>query len=86
MLFELHVIDGVALQQADLHGLAFRIVIAHAASSHRISVGQTREQLPPRMFCFRMPAAAPLMFSSWILRMKAATSISDGQMRVHGAS
>jgi hypothetical protein len=33
-----------------------------------------------------MPAAAPLMFWSWILRMKLATSISDGQMRVQGAS
>ena len=29
---------------------------------------------------------APLTLPSWILRMKLATSMSEGQMRVHGAS
>jgi hypothetical protein len=56
---EVRVVDGVALQQADLDGLAFGIVLRTQASSHRISVGQTRAQLPPKMFCLRMPTAAP---------------------------
>ncbi len=56
------------------------------ASSHRISVGQTRAQLPPKMFCFRMPTAAPVTFWSWMLRMKLATSMPVGQARVQGAS
>ena len=49
----------VALQRADIDGHA-SCALRTQARSHRISVGQTRAQVPPKMFSSRIVCAAPL--------------------------
>ena len=56
------------------------------ARSHRISVGQTRAQAPPKMFCSRMVTAAPFTLPVGILRMKPGMSMPVGQASMQGAS
>ncbi len=46
---------------------------------HRISVGQTRAQLPPKMFSSRIFSAAPFRFPVAMRRMKPGMSIPVGQ-------
>ena len=56
------------------------------ARSHSSSVGQTRAQLPPRMFASRMVWAEPRKLPVAILRMNEGTSIPVGQASTQGAS
>jgi hypothetical protein len=56
------------------------------AASHNTSVGQTRAQLPPKMFCSRIVNAEPRTFSVAILRMNDGMSMPVGQASMQGAS
>jgi hypothetical protein len=83
---ELRIVDGVALQQADLHGLALGIVVAHAGVlAQDLGRAHTRAAAAEDV----LPAGwwrAPSILPSWMLRMKLATSMPVGQARVQGAS
>ena len=56
------------------------------ASSQSVSVGQTRAQMPPRMFCSRIVRAAASGTPLAISRMKSGMSIEVGQAATQGAS
>ena len=56
------------------------------ASSHNVSVGQTREHVPPMMLASRMVIAAPARFPAAIWRMNRGMSIAVGQACWQGAS
>jgi hypothetical protein len=56
------------------------------ASSHSVSVGQTRAHMPPRMFWLRIVFAAASGLPAWIWRMNSGMSIAVGQAVMQGAS
>ncbi len=68
-----------------LTGLSSEVLRTHL-SSHRISVGQTRAHMPPRMFSSRIFSAAPSVLPVLIMRMKLGMSIEVGHASMQGAS
>ena len=56
------------------------------ASSHSVSVGQTRAQMPPRMFWLQIVLAAASGVPVAIWRMKSGMSMAVGQAVMQGAS
>jgi hypothetical protein len=56
------------------------------ASSHSVSVGQTRAHMPPKTFSSRIVSAAPIGLPVWIWRMNIAISMPVGQACMQGAS
>ncbi len=51
------------------------------ASSHKVSVGQTRAHMPPMMLALRIVSAAPSGLPAATWRMKSGMSIEVGQAR-----
>ena len=56
------------------------------ASSHSVSVGQTRAHMPPKMFWSKMVLAADFGCPVWIWRMNIGMSMEVGQATWQGAS
>ena len=56
------------------------------ASSHSVSVGQTRAHMPPMMLASKMVLAAPSRLPAAICRMNSGMSIEVGQAFWQGAS
>jgi hypothetical protein len=56
------------------------------ASSHKVSVGQTRAHMPPKTLESRMVLPAPCAFPVAICRMKSGMSMLVGQAVTQGAS
>ncbi len=56
------------------------------APSHSRSTGHAAPQVAPSGLAARIVRALPSRLSVAILRMNDATSMPDGQARVHGAS